>query len=616
MTQGIFPTPAQANDLQNAFQLLQQGHTAAALQHVDRVLLQSPKLVDGLHLKGLILKQNGSLAQAEAVLRQALKLAPHHGDILNSLGTLLSDTGQHEDALAAMKAALESAPNKVDIWINTGIIATQTRRFDIALKSLEYATAAAPDNHNGWCALGVLHNYLETHDAAIAALQRALQLQPKNLQARYNLAVALRMSDRLEEALLAYDQAITDGLTGPAALTGRAHVLAELSRYAESVDAYRQVTTHYPLHVDAHDALARTLPQIDPDADPLESYARALVAEPHDPHLWRAALSTARELKAHDRQLEWAEIAEKNLGAHTDFDLARAGALLMLDDQRQAEKILDHILEEQPIHGGAHNFMAHMMLKKHDAEKAAHHATEGTRYDPLNQSGWAYLATAWRLLQDPREQWLTDYENHVSVIDLEGLKPPEMPGALSDWFSGALSDELLALHATQHHPTEQSLRNGTQTRGLLFSKRLPGVQQLQQLLRRAVGETIRNLPDDTSHPFLSRKPARPEQIRFSGSWSVRLRASGFHISHIHPMGWMSSACYISLPPEMGNGDGEAGALTFGVPDATLGLDLPPRRIVKPKAGQLVLFPSFMWHGTVPFQSSAHRMTVAFDVVPM
>ena len=63
---------------------------------------------------------------------------------------------------------------------------------------------------------------------------------------------------------------------------------------------------------------------------------------------------------------------------------------------------------------------------------------------------------------------------------------------------------------------------------------------------------------------------------------------------------MSSALYVSLPPEVGQG--EAGALAFGVPDKALGLDLPPQRIEQPKVGRLVLFPSYLWHGTLPFEN--------------
>jgi hypothetical protein len=37
--------------------------------------------------------------------------------------------------------------------------------------------------------------------------------------------------------------------------------------------------------------------------------------------------------------------------------------------------------------------------------------------------------------------------------------------------------------------------------------------------------------------------------------------------------------------------------------------------VQPRVGTLVLFPSYMWHGTVPFRSTQARTTIAFDVVP-
>jgi hypothetical protein len=118
---------------------------------------------------------------------------------------------------------------------------------------------------------------------------------------------------------------------------------------------------------------------------------------------------------------------------------------------------------------------------------------------------------------------------------------------------------------------------------------------------------------DAAHPFLARLTGR---IAMAGSWSVRLRAQGFHVSHIHPSGWLSSAFYVDLPPEIGAaGSGDTGKLMFGVPDAALGLDLAPRRLVTPEPGRLVIFPSYVWHGTVPFDSTATRLTLAFDALP-
>jgi hypothetical protein len=60
-------------------------------------------------------------------------------------------------------------------------------------------------------------------------------------------------------------------------------------------------------------------------------------------------------------------------------------------------------------------------------------------------------------------------------------------------------------------------------------------------------------------------------------------------------------------------NGEAGWLKFGEPDIDLGL--PQHHAVQPRPGRLVLFPSYFWHGTVPFEDTAPRLTVAFDVRP-
>jgi hypothetical protein len=103
-------------------------------------------------------------------------------------------------------------------------------------------------------------------------------------------------------------------------------------------------------------------------------------------------------------------------------------------------------------------------------------------------------------------------------------------------------------------------------------------------------------------------------VRFSGSWSVRLRGGGRHANHVHPKGWISSALYIGLPDRAQGDADDAGWFTVGEPQEALGLNLMPRLKIEPKPGHLVLFPSWMWHGTVPF-ADGERLTVAFDVRP-
>jgi hypothetical protein len=104
-------------------------------------------------------------------------------------------------------------------------------------------------------------------------------------------------------------------------------------------------------------------------------------------------------------------------------------------------------------------------------------------------------------------------------------------------------------------------------------------------------------------------------MAFGPSWSVRLTEGGFHAAHFHPGGILSSACYISLPDSFASGEEKAGWLELGRPPAELGLDLPPLATFEPKPGRLVLFPSFLFHGTRPFRGG-ERLTVAFDLVPV
>jgi hypothetical protein len=38
--------------------------------------------------------------------------------------------------------------------------------------------------------------------------------------------------------------------------------------------------------------------------------------------------------------------------------------------------------------------------------------------------------------------------------------------------------------------------------------------------------------------------------------------------------------------------------------------------VAPRAGRMLLFPSYVYHHTIPFHDSENRISFAFDVVPL
>lgn len=578
---------------------LQSGDATGALARLDALPDGVRDHPNGLLLRGLVLQSLGRWQEARAEMEKGLDLAPNFDALLNSYGNLLDDLGEGEKAVDALQRAVAlSATN--DHLINLGIVAINAGRLAVAEDALGRAIRAAPAVARGWSVLALLERRKGNAETAAELYRRAIALDAEDVRSRHNLATLLREADRPAEALEEAENALRQGPVPPETATLRAHLLAEVDRPDEAAAEYRSIVDQVPEHLDAHETLASLLPQIGRGAEALDAYRAALRARPYSENLWGSALRSAFNVRDYVQLAAWGQEAEGLIGPRPEVRIARAAALSRLGNSQRAIALLREVLAADPDQASAHQHLAHCLVVAGEPGDAETHALRAAELDPKDQANWALLTVIWRLLDDPREHWLADYDRLVMPIDLDAA-----PG-----FFDELAARLTELHTMREHPADQSLRGGTQTRGKLFDRKDPLIGRLAAQVRSGVLNRLRQLPDDPAHPFLSRNT---RAIAFDGSWSVRLRSEGFHVSHIHQNGWISSALYVSLPPEVGQG--EAGALAFGVPDAALGLDLPPRRVERPKVGRLVIFPSYLWHGTLPFESEQPRLTVAFDALP-
>jgi hypothetical protein len=227
---------------------------------------------------------------------------------------------------------------------------------------------------------------------------------------------------------------------------------------------------------------------------------------------------------------------------------------------------------------------------------------------PLDQRWIAYEATAARLLQDPLYSRLYDYARLVRVYELE---PPPGWSSMAE-LNSALIEVLRKRHLFRTHPLDQSLRNGSQTARSLTAERDPVIQALLAAFAAPIADYVAALGTDPDHPLSARNSGRGA---IKGCWSVELRRDGFHVSHVHPQGWISSAYYVAVPADVEDASAKIGWIKFGEP----GLPIPgltAEHFVQPRPGRLVLFPSYMWHGTNRIVGDEIRLSVAFDAVPL
>jgi tetratricopeptide (TPR) repeat protein len=593
-------SPNDLRELQTIHSQLQAGDTAGAYTRIQGLPTHSRDHPNGLFLQALVLQAMGRLAEARVAFEAALDQAPDHAGLWHSYGNLLDDLGEGDKAVEALQKATELRPNHNDGWIDLGIVATGAGRYDIAGAALSRAIRSAPGVSRGWAALGMLERQRGNVDIAAKVYRRAIAINADDVRSRHNLATLLREENRNAEALEELDNALRQGPVPPETATLRAHLLSDVGRFDEAAAEYRNIVDQVPEHVEAHEQLALLLPPIGREAEALDAYRAALRTRPESVPLWGAALRSAFAIGDYIQLAAWAQEAEQLIGPRPEVRIGRAAALSRMGNHGRAVSLLREVLADHPDHAMLHKHLAQALLAGGDLNQAETHVLRASEIDPLDQASWALLTVIWRLLGDPREAWLADYDRLVMTVDLD---------AAPNFFE-ELAGQLTAMQTPREHPAEQSLRGGTQTRGNLFDRRDPLIERLVAQIRTGVRRLLRGLPDDPTHPFLSRNTGA---IDFAGSWSVRLRNGGFHINHVHQHGWMSSALYVSLPPEMEQHD--TGALVFGVPDAALGLDLSPRRVERPKVGRLIVFPSYFWHGTMPFEGAGPRLTVAFDALP-
>jgi tetratricopeptide (TPR) repeat protein len=468
----------------------------------------------------------------------------------------------------------------------------QQREADV-LPLLNEATKSGADARL-WQWKALLERALDDHGEALKSFARAAELAPADAsiahgRARVALEAGLPAVDLFTRALqlAPSDAGVYLGLNAARMAAGNA---------AEVESELDNVLARSPLWLDGHHQLAQVRSLLGRRAHAFDSLEREIQLRPKEPALWQALFEL--QIQAEDypllaRTLERAKNAAVPARAIRTYEFIAAAEL-------GQTKIADAILEAEGASIPPVWLVRHYLRSDRvdDAAALVDSELRGARAADI----MPYAETTWRLRGDPRLEWLTGHPNLISVIDLN-----DAVGAID-----GLAELLRSLHRVSGRYLNQSVRGGSQTDGPLFSRTEPEIRALRSIVVDAVtghSDRLQSLPD--SHP---QKMRAGGNVRFSGSWSVRLVDGGFHASHVHPRGWISSALYIALPGAKDDGDPFAGWLSLGEPPPELGLGLDPTRMIEPKVGQLVLFPSWMWHGTRPFPHG-ERMTVAFDVAP-
>ncbi len=302
-------------------------------------------------------------------------------------------------------------------------------------------------------------------------------------------------------------------------------------------------------------------------------------------------------------RFEWA------IGLKPDY----AGAYANLGNAlREAKRLEEAVaacrraIKLNPGHKEAHYWLAAVLLQQGDLPAVTEVCASCLQMDPLCQHALAYQSIAQYALNKKAEaKRLTDFTTMIGRGQI--ATPPAFRDIES--FNRALVADIRGHASLIWEPYDRVTRGGSVTKDLLESP-TEAIMSLERALRTTIDEFRKTLPADPNHPFFG---AAPDKYRLTLIASI-LKPAGRHPSHIHEGAWLSGVYYASVPGVIsGDDDDHAGWLEFGRPDC----DVPAAcelqtAAVAPGAGAVVMFPSYFFHHTIPYQGSDERIGIAFD----
>ena len=412
--------------------------------------------------------------------------------------------------------------------------------------------------------LGVVAHQTGKNDVAVDLITRAIAIDPDLAEAHSNLGTARRELGKLEEAVTSYHKARALKPDYADAHNNLGNALKDLGKPEEAVASYHKSLNLKPDLAEAHNNLGNALRDLGKPEEAISSYQKALNLKPD-------------YVNAHN-----------NLGLALR-ELGRLEDALQIFESIDTPECYAHVLE--------------CLFALGEYDKFYEKQTASARNNEINTRVAAINAFASHQLNrsDPHPFCPTPLKFVRVCEPLDGVDD-------ADGFLCDLMDDLQSREAIWE-PPGKTTRHGFQTMSNLFKKPYGRLVELDRIIK----DTIENYRFEFSSENCDFIRLFPKTLTLSG-WFIRLIKGGHQTEHIHSGAWLSGIFYLQMPKCT---DQEEGSIELGL----WGYDYPilnksyPKNRFYPKNGSIILFPSSLFHRTIPFHSDEERMSIAFDLRP-
>jgi tetratricopeptide (TPR) repeat protein len=255
-----------------------------ATEHYKKIIEIEPTDTDSWLMLGRLYKMAQNSVESKKAYEQVLKTDPENLDALSGLAMVLADVGDTSAAAAllkkvadqnpslrtltqladayeqmrefklaaeTLKRAVDLQPDNTELQRAYANALVQAENFDDALKVFDQIVKDEPRDAASWLRLSQIHMQMGHVDKAWEAHKKAAEIEPNNLEIKYNAVGLLEAQGRMDEAIAAMRDVLTDPNTRSSTAEGkrnRARLLERLgilyrnhNRFAEAAATFREM---------------------------------------------------------------------------------------------------------------------------------------------------------------------------------------------------------------------------------------------------------------------------------------------------------------------------------------------------------------------------------------
>lgn len=449
--------------------------------------------------------------------------------------------------------------------------------------------------------VGMLFDQQGQRKQAISSYQQAVKLKPALTDAHYNLGIALQAQGALEAAAHSYRNAVKNEPGFFEAHTNLGTILQAQGDLAGAVESYQQalaITSDGLTFYNLGTAL-KNQGELEPAA---MAFQQAIAMQPDYADAYSSLGAVRREQSLFDDAIACYQRAIEITPDHPEGNYNFG---ILLYDMGNLDKALQHFSRSQfhdwqerslyclyksEVFDDFEGRMDELIKKKHTspflATLSAHYALNFNKPDPYT------------FCKRP-----LDAVFHFQIPELKGDSP----------LLKALLHDIETVDIAEKQ--QGRLHYGKQSAGNLFKRPEASFRELADVMKGVVARYRDTLVAQESDCEFAKQFPKEGELEFSSSWYVRMEKGGHLTPHIHEEGWVSGAIYLALPAGRTGDEGSIEASMDGDDYPKLHDDFPATTIA-PEVGDTVMFPSSVFHRTIPFSTDELRICIAFDVKPV